>query len=181
MGAHPFAHFAKGWESNHPRPASVESHRAFLLPELRKSKLCFLSRQIRLILNCSQHEAMQRFRTAPWPFQQTFQIPIQNLPKFVSSFLGSFPLKEGLLDTDLVLFEPKNTLQLMAAKSVPTQDHWKFTVKATGQQDIRALLEATLADWIDFLFVAVPESFAVYADHDEYTTFYSQTKSDLAV
>lgn len=38
------------------------------------------------------------------------------------------------------------------------------------------MLEAALGDPIDFLFVPVPQSFAIYADHDEFTTFYFSGK-----
>jgi len=36
-----------------------------------------------------------------------------------------------------------------------------------------------LTDWIDFVFVPSPASFAVYADHDEYLTLYTPSQSDL--
>jgi hypothetical protein len=36
-----------------------------------------------------------------------------------------------------------------------------------------------MADWIDFLFVPSPEDFAIYADHDEYTTFYAVDSNTL--
>jgi hypothetical protein len=41
------------------------------------------------------------------------------------------------------------------------------------------LLEAALSDWIDFIFVPTPKPFVIYADHDEFTTFYANTKSNL--
>lgn len=41
------------------------------------------------------------------------------------------------------------------------------------------MLEAALGDWVDFVFVPVPKPFVIYADHDEYTTFYANTKSNL--
>jgi hypothetical protein len=40
-------------------------------------------------------------------------------------------------------------------------------------------LECILADWADFLFVSNPGLIAVYADHDEYTTFYVPEKEAL--
>ena len=45
---------------------------------------------------------------------------------------------------------------------------------ATGPRHIAELLQAALLDWIDFLFVSSPEVVAIYADHDEYTTFYGR-------
>ena len=50
---------------------------------------------------------------------------------------------------------------------------------ATGPQEIEDLLHAALSDWLDFLFVPAPRPFVIYADHDEYTTFYANTRSNL--
>ncbi|HWY57306.1 MAG TPA: hypothetical protein VNZ03_22770 [Terriglobales bacterium] len=41
------------------------------------------------------------------------------------------------------------------------------------------MLQAALGDWVDFVFVPSPEVFVIYADHDEYTTFYSQDGATL--
>jgi hypothetical protein len=38
---------------------------------------------------------------------------------------------------------------------------------------------ATLSESIDFVFVPSPASFMLYADHDEYVTFFSRKKSHL--
>ena len=50
---------------------------------------------------------------------------------------------------------------------------------STGRYEVELLLEAALSDWINFLFVPAPEQFVMYADHDEYTTFYTGAKSSL--
>ena len=50
---------------------------------------------------------------------------------------------------------------------------------ATGQEEVRLLLHAIFSDWVDFIFVPEPKSFAIYADHDEYTTFFAHTRSNL--
>jgi hypothetical protein len=52
-------------------------------------------------------------------------------------------------------------------------------VQAEGQEGIAELLETVLLDWIDFLFVPTPQTFAIYGDHDEYTTFYLPTSALL--
>ena len=54
-----------------------------------------------------------------------------------------------------------------------------WSVTAEGQREAEALLAAVLGDWIDFLFVPAPKPFVIYADHDEYATFYANTKSNL--
>jgi len=52
-------------------------------------------------------------------------------------------------------------------------------VTAVGQREIEELLNAALSDWVDFIFVPAPKPFVIYADHDEYTTFYANTGSNL--
>jgi hypothetical protein len=53
-------------------------------------------------------------------------------------------------------------------------------IRATGHADVLALLEASLSDWVDFLFVPSPNRFALYADHDEWTTVFGTNEVDLA-
>ena len=36
-----------------------------------------------------------------------------------------------------------------------------------------------MSDWVDFVFIPEPKPFVIYADHDEYITFYANTKSNL--
>ena len=116
---------------------------------------------------------IQRFRAKPWPFQQTFKSPLKDLNRFVSTFLAPFSFAEGALSTDEVVFEPKNLLHLLANNSLSVEDQYHLTIRAVGHHAIANLLEATLADWIDFVFVPSPEALAIYADHDEFTTFYA--------
>ena len=54
-----------------------------------------------------------------------------------------------------------------------------MSVTAVGRQEVEELLHTTFADWFDFLFVPTPKPFVIYADHDEYTTFYANTRSNL--
>jgi hypothetical protein len=78
-----------------------------------------------------------------------------------------------------VVFEPKDLLRLLANNSLSVQDQYHLTIQAEGQQAVADLLQAALGDWADFVFVPSPEVVAVYADHDEYTTFY--TRDDAAL
>ena len=124
-------------------------------------------------------EEIQRFRNAPWPFQRTFKTPLKDLNRFVSSFLAPFSLDNGVLSTDEVVFEPKNLLRELASGSGQSNDWYEFIIRADGQTEIARLLEAALGDWVDFVFVPTPELFAIYADHDEFTTLYSDDESRL--
>ena len=85
----------------------------------------------------------------------------------------------GVLSTDEIVFEPTNLKRELADSSGQNDDWWHLNIKAEGQHDIVRLLRASLGDWVDFLFLPVPELFAIYADHDEFTTFYTSEESHL--
>jgi hypothetical protein len=122
---------------------------------------------------------LQRFRSAPWQFQQTFVTPLKDLKCFVSTICGVHSLDRAVLTTDTVVFEPQDVIRFFASHSVTLENCYKFTVLAEGQDEIAELLEVVLSNWIDFLFVPTPQSFAIYADHDEYTTFYFSNHETL--
>ena len=67
----------------------------------------------------------------------------------------------------------------MNANSIPPRYQRGVSITAAGQEEIEALLEAALGDWVDFIFVPEPKSFAIYSDHDEFTTFFAQNRSSL--
>ena len=132
-----------------------------------------------LTLLSERPDEIQRFRARPWAFQQTFKTPLQDLSRFVSTFLASFELERGALSTDEVVFEPKELLHLLADNSVCVQDQYRLTIEARGKQAIADLLQAASGDWVGFVFVPSPEVIAIYADHDEYTTFYAREQTIL--
>jgi hypothetical protein len=124
--------------------------------------------------------ALKKFRRTPWNYQQTFQTPLKNLTAFVSTIVNSAkPWKAGCLTIEQAVFEPGNLMALLAENSIPSRYERGVSLTAQGQEEIEALLRAVLGDCIDFIFVPEPKSFAIYADHDEYTTFYAQTRSNL--
>jgi hypothetical protein len=132
-----------------------------------------------LTLLSERTEEIQRFRDDPWLFQRTFKTPLKRLDTFVATFLATFSLEKGTLSTDEVVFEPKDLLLLLARNSVPVEDCYHLTIRADGEQEIADLLRAALGDWVDFVFVPSPEIVAIYADHDEYTTFYARDDAVL--
>jgi len=124
--------------------------------------------------------ALKKFRRTPWRFQQTFQNPLQNLHPFVATIVSSIePLQGGSVTLDQVVFEPKNWLALLAKHSLPPEYGLEWTLSALNTSEVEELLQAAFSDWLDFIFVPVPKPFVIYADHDEYTTFYANTKSNL--
>jgi hypothetical protein len=46
-------------------------------------------------------------------------------------------------------------------------------------EDVGALLVAAFMDGPDFIFIPSPKPFVFYADHDDWITFYANTKSHL--
>jgi hypothetical protein len=52
------------------------------------------------------------------------------------------------------------------------------SIDANGGQAAR-FLQAAFSDWVDFLCFPTPKLFVIYADHDEYATFYANSKSAL--
>jgi hypothetical protein len=122
----------------------------------------------------------KKFQRTPWRFQQTFQTPLQNLQPFVTTVLSAHGPHEGAsLTVDEAVFEPRHLLDLLAKHDLPAKFNRGATITATNREEVQALLQAGLADWMDFAFVPVPKPFVIYADHDEYTTLLANTKSNL--
>jgi len=124
-------------------------------------------------------EAIHQFRANPWPYQRTLVTPRTNMASFLSALLAVFPVDHGAASTDQVVFEPDNFLELLKARELAIGNYWTFYAEASNTDDLTVLLDAMLNDWIDFVFVPSPESFAIYADHDEFLTLYVPTSSGL--
>jgi hypothetical protein len=124
--------------------------------------------------------ALNRFRKTQWNFQQTFLTPHKNLPPFVSTIATAHePLQAGCVTIDQVVFEPKNLMALLSQHSMPVRYEHDLSLTANSRREVEALLQAALSDWIDFIFVPEPTPYVIYADHDEFTTFYANTKLHL--
>jgi hypothetical protein len=125
-------------------------------------------------------EMLETFRGNPWEFQQTFKTPLKNLPSFVNTIISSGePIHAGSLTIDQVVFEPRTLIDMLAKYSIPPTYPRGICLTAAGEKEVEELLSTVLSDWIDFLFVPEPQSFAIYADHDEFTTFYARTPAKL--
>jgi hypothetical protein len=119
------------------------------------------------------------FRTNPWPHQKTLVTPRDNMSAFLSTLLTAFPVERGVASTDQVVFEPDSVLGLLNSRNIEVENHWCFCIEASETDDVSASLDAMLNDWIDFVFVPSPETFAIYADHDEYLTLYAPSAEEL--
>jgi hypothetical protein len=125
-------------------------------------------------------ELLESFDRNPWEFQQTFETPLENLQPFVEAIVSaSKDMRMGSLAIDQVVFEPKTLIEMFTNYSIQLPCRHGLCLAAVGQQEIEELLRTVLSEWIDFLFIPEPPSFAIYADHDEYTTFYAHDRIRL--
>lgn len=130
---------------------------------------------------CTAQGALKRFGRTAWRFQKTFHTPLQNLELYVSTILSGEPrLEQGCVTVDQIVFDPKHLEALLSSHKLSSELVRESSICASGLEETQRLLIASFSDWVDFWFVPQPKSFAIYADHDEYTTFYASTKSNLA-
>jgi hypothetical protein len=123
---------------------------------------------------------LKQLGKTPWKFQRTLRTPVKNLQPFVSAILSSAsPLQTACVTIEQAVFEPKHLTEMLTRHSVPLQYKKGTSVTAEGEQEIEELLRAALSDWMDFLFIPTPKPFVIYADHDEYATFYANSRSNL--
>jgi hypothetical protein len=124
--------------------------------------------------------AIKKFSRSSWRFQQTFLTPLKNLNPFVATILDSVEqIESAVVTIDGYVFEPKNLHQFLASQNVPPTVYHDVVLTALGREAIEMLLRTTFSDWIDFVFQPLPKPFVIYADHDEYTTFFANTKGNL--
>jgi hypothetical protein len=123
---------------------------------------------------------VKQFRKTSWRFQATFVTPLKNLRPFVELIVSALqPVDEGRVTLDQIVFEPKNLITLTAGHSLAAPRDHDWSLSARGRKEIMQLLEAALGDCVDFAFVPAPRAFVMFADHDEYATFFGNTKSSL--
>jgi hypothetical protein len=123
--------------------------------------------------------AVKQIRKNAMEFQQTFKTPLKNLKPFVAVILSIASPESACITIEQAVFEPKHWMNLLNRYSLPPRYGKGVSVTAAGRQEIEELLYTAFSDWFDFLFVPTPKPFVIYADHDEYTTFYANTRSNL--
>jgi hypothetical protein len=123
--------------------------------------------------------AIKRFRRTPWRFQQTVATPLEDLDRFVAAIAAAHGrIEEATVTIDQIVFTP-NSLIALTSKLSPLPLSRESSITAETPQEAELLLKAALKDWTDFIFVPTPKPFVIYADHDEYITFYANNKSQL--
>jgi hypothetical protein len=123
--------------------------------------------------------AVKQFRKKGWRFQQTFLTPLEHLPAFVATIVSAQEFQGGCLTIDQAIFEPGHLISLLGKYSIPPQYSHGTSVTAHSQAEVAELLEAAFGDPLDFIFTPVPKPIVIFADHDEYTTFFANTRSNL--
>jgi len=124
--------------------------------------------------------SLNKFGRTPWKFQQTFHTTRSNLPPFVKTIVSAAqPIQVGCVTIDQWVFEPKHLIDLLSSHLIAPRYAHDISLTASGPEETETLLEAVFSDWIDFIFVPKPKSFVIYADHDEFTTFFAPTRSNL--
>jgi hypothetical protein len=109
---------------------------------------------------------------------------LQDSSKKIQPFVAAIvatdqPFQTACVTIEQAVIEPRHWIELLTRYSLPPRYEKGVSVTAAGQQEIEAVLAAAFSDWVDFVFVPSPTRFVIYADHDEYTTFYAQTRSAL--
>jgi hypothetical protein len=114
-------------------------------------------------------------------YQETFRTPSRQARLVTTTVLATHTqLDAGSVTIEHVVFTPKNLEALLGDNDLPLTYGRDTIITASGAKESEALLEAAWSDWLDFYFVPVPSTFQLFADHDEYTTFFAATKGHLA-
>ena len=116
-----------------------------------------------------------RLREPPLPFQKTYATPLSDLPKFVRTILAPFEVTDGAIHIEQIIFKPNELIWYMRRLGIVTDEGQlnRATLQAANKQEALTLLECVLGQWTDFAFLPSPKQFAIYADHDEYTTVFT--------
>ena len=122
-----------------------------------------------------------KFRKSPLPFQCTFKSPLKDLERFVGVFDSVFTeISSGQAYISSIVFEPKKTNSMLSHHGLLERLKPGCTVEAISNQECSTLLETLLSDWVDFLYIPSPRKYVVFADHDEFCTFYCAKKGGVS-
>jgi hypothetical protein len=122
--------------------------------------------------------AVKKFRRTPWRFQRTVERPSPgDLERFVSTiFAAHDELQAATVTIDRVIFDTVRLDMLCPSGSKLSHD---FSIVGNSPEEARGLLAAAFWDSPDFICVPTPKPFVIYADHDDWITFFANSKSCL--
>lgn len=123
-----------------------------------------------------------RLRDAPFPLQQTYATPLAELPRFVATLLSPFRFDSATLRIETIVFKPEDLMAFLKCHGIEANEEElnRATLIATSAEQAAELLRQVLAQWIDFAFFPSANTFAIYADHDEYTTIFTSNDELLS-
>ena len=118
---------------------------------------------------------------APYPFQQTCATPLENLPLFVKTLLAPFAVAQASFWIELIVLEPRELIWFLRGLDIASDqvELNRSVILAENRLEAHDLLECVLGQWTDFALLPAPKEFAIYADHDEYTTIFTRTAAVL--
>src|SRR5262245_1436015 len=120
--------------------------------------------------------ALKKFRRTPWRFQQTIERPqASDLQQFVSTIFQGHDIAAGTVTIDKVVFDTERLASLCPPGFQLRHD----SSISAASEELQALLVAAFWDGPDFICIPTPKPFVFYADHDDWITFYANTKSHL--
>lgn len=124
--------------------------------------------------------AIKKFRRTPWRFQQTVERPqASDLERFVSTIITAHGhIEEATVTIDQIVFGTERMTALCPAGSTLPLTR-ESSISAQSGEELQALLVAAFWDGPDFICVPTPKPFVFYADHDDWITFYANSKSHL--
>jgi hypothetical protein len=122
-------------------------------------------------------------RRREWKHQTTCVTPLKRLPWYSAALVDQLrPFDHALLIIDQVVFDvpPElDALRLAAGEQRPVHEAPGHAFE-NDSEGFRAALEAALSGWIDLRALFSPSANALWADHDEYTTFFSESSGKIA-
>ena len=115
-----------------------------------------------------------RLSEPPFAFQQTFVTPLSDLSKFVHALLAPFNVRTARVHVEQIVFEPRELIWYLRGLGIDSSEGQlnHALLEAESTTEIVDLLKCILGQWADFAFFPSPDEFAIYADHDEFTTVF---------
>jgi hypothetical protein len=122
-------------------------------------------------------------RRREWKRQMTCETPLEHLPWYTARLVEQLlPFDQALLIIDKVVFDFPPELEDMRRAVGETRPVHQAPghLFQDDSEGFRAALEAALSEWIDLRALFSPAKNALWADHDEYTTFFSESSGKVA-
>jgi hypothetical protein len=120
------------------------------------------------------------------PHQVTFETSLKDFGPFVEAILCPLqPIQSVQITICEIIFEPRKLNALMDRHGLSalgqgnTKQWHDWSLVASGEPEVRALLTAVVSEAINFALTPTPKKFLAYADHDDFMTFFGAKKSNL--